>query len=196
MKKKTAVSKDKAPRKAPAKKKFRKKGLIMLHYGDGKGKTTAALGTALRAVGRNWKVAMVQFIKGSWKTGEVEAAKSFFKGRFDVYVMGEGFTWDTQRFDQDVATARKAWEKCRELLYDKEHELVIWDEILYCIKYNFLDTGEVLRALKKKPAAKHVILTGNHAPAALVRIADLVTEMRCHKHPYQKGFLAQPGIDY
>lgn len=195
MKKTKAPLKDKAPRKAPPKKKFRKKGLIMLHYGDGKGKTTAALGTALRALGRGWNVAMVQFIKGNWKTGELEAAK-LFKERFHVYVLGEGFTWDTGLFDRDAAAAEKAWKKCREILHDKEHELVIWDEILYCLKYNFLDLGEVVRELRKKPPGKHVILTGNYAPSALVRIADLVSEMRSHKHPYQKGFMAQPGIDY
>ena len=192
---KKPVLKDKAPRKAPKPKKFKKKGLILLHYGDGKGKSTAAFGTALRALGRGWKVAVVQFIKGKWKTGEGEAEK-FFAGRLKFFVMGEGFTWDTGLFDRDVETAGRAWKKAVEVLHDKNYDLVIWDEVLYALKYNFLNLGDVMRELRRKPAFKHIILTGNFAPPALVRMADLVTEMRCVKHPYQNGLLAQPGIDY
>lgn len=186
---------DKAPRKHEDIKEFTKKGLILVNTGDGKGKSTAAFGTAVRAIGRGYKVAMVQFIKGKWKTGEEQAMKTF-GDQFELFVMGEGFTWNTQNFEQDVATAEKAWAKCRELLNDSEHDLVIFDEINYVMKYNFLNPAEIVSALKQKPEMKHVILTGGGAPAELVEIADLVTEMKCVKHPYQKGIKAQPGIEY
>lgn len=186
---------DKAPRAHKEIKEFKKKGLVLVNTGDGKGKSTAAFGTALRAIGRGYKVAMVQFIKGKWKTGEVEAAGKF-GGQFKIYIMGEGFTWDTKNFEQDVKTARKAWEKCKQILHDKEHQVVIFDEINYVMKYNFLDTAEVVEEIKKKPPLKHVILTGGGAPPELIEAADLVTEMKCIKHPYEKGIKAQPGIEY
>lgn len=186
---------DKAPRQGPRIDSFEKKGLVILHTGGGKGKTTAALGTALRAIGRGWRVAMVQFIKGKWKTGEIKAAEKF-GDQFKIFPMGEGFTWETRSFEADVRTAQKAWARCVELLNDSEHELVIFDEINYALQYNFLQTGEVLEALKKKPPLKHVILTGNGAPPGLIEIADLVTEMKCVKHPFEKGIPAQPGIEY
>lgn len=189
-------NKDRAPRlwKAPARRKPAH-GLVIVHTGDGKGKSTAAFGTALRMLGQGGRVAVVQFIKGSWKTGE-EAAARKFGSRFRFYAMGEGFTWTTKDYARDVAAARRAWKKCVSLLKDKTHSLVIFDEINYCLKYNFLKTSEVLAMLRRKPADKHVILTGNGAPSALIRFADLATEMRCIKHPFQKGILAQPGIDY
>ncbi len=186
---------DKAPRKNQIIKEFKKKGLILVNTGDGKGKSTAAFGTALRAIGRGYKVAMVQFIKGKWKTGEVEAAKEF-GARFKIFMIGDGFTWDTQNFEQDVKTAERAWQKCRELLHDDIHQVVIFDEINYVMKYNFLDPAVIAAELKKKPPLKHVILTGGGAPAEIVELADLVTEMKCIKHPYQQGIKAQPGIEY
>lgn len=174
---------------------YTKKGLIIVHTGDGKGKSTAAFGTALRALGRGYKVAIVQFIKGNWKTGE---SKFFakFPDQCQMISMGEGFTWDTKNFDQDVKTAQKAWAKCVEFLHDDVHQLVIFDEINYTLHYNFLNLQDVLNELKKKPVMKHVILTGNNAKPELMEMADLVSEMRCIKHPYQKGIKAQPGIDY
>ena len=187
---------DQSPRGHKIKGEFKKVGLILVNTGGGKGKSTAAFGTALRAIGRGYKVAMVQFIKGKWKTGEVEAAKKFFGKQFEIFTIGDGFTWDTQNFEQDVKTAHKAWKKCQEILQDKEHELVIFDEINYVMKYNFLDPAQVVAALRKKPPLKHVILTGNGAPESLIEIADLVTEMKCLKHPYEKGIKAQPGIEY
>ncbi len=186
---------DKAPRAHQVIKEFKKKGLILVNTGDGKGKSTAAFGTALRALGRGYRVAMVQFIKGKWKTGEVEAAKTF-GDRFEVFTIGDGFTWDTKNFEQDVKTAGRAWEKCKEILHDQGHQLVIFDEINYVLKYNFLGIAEVVEALKKKPPFKHVILTGGGAPQELIEAADLVTEMKCIKHPYQRGIKAQPGIEY
>lgn len=190
-----AAKKDKAPRGHKISGEYKKKGLILVNTGDGKGKSTAAFGTALRAIGRGYKVAMVQFIKGKWKTGEVEAAK-LFGDKFKIFTIGDGFTWDTQNFEQDVKTARKAWDKCREILHDTEHQVVIFDEINYVMKYNFLPASEIAAALKAKPPLKHVILTGGGAPEEIVDLADLVTEMKCIKHPYQKGIKAQPGIEY
>ena len=166
-----------------------------MNTGDGKGKSTAAFGTAFRAIGRGYKVAMVQFIKGKWKTGEEKAAKKFGPS-FKIFPMGEGFTWETQNFARDVKKAEEAWDKCLEFLQDKEHEVVIFDEINYVLKYNFLDVKKIIKALKKKPPLKHVILTGGGAPQELIDIADLVTEMKCIKHPYYQGIPAQPGIEY
>ena len=191
-----AVRKDKAPRGHVTKKSQHiKKGLILVNTGNGKGKSTAAFGTALRALGRGYKVSVVQFIKGKWHTGE-EMAVKFFGGNFKIFPMGEGFTWNTQDFARDVATARKTWEKCVEVLNDKEHQLVVFDEINYCLKYNFIDAAEVVKELRKKPPMKHVFLTGGGAPAEIIEIADLVTEMKCIKHPYEQGILAQAGIEY
>lgn len=186
---------DRAPRNHRVTGEATKKGLIIVNTGDGKGKTTAAFGTAIRALGRGYKVAMVQFIKGKWKTGEVELAKKLGDD-FKIFTMGEGFTWETQNFEQDIKTARRAWEKCVEILHDKEHQLVIFDEINYCMKYNFVDAKEVISELRKKPPQKHVILTGGGAPQPLIDAADLVTEMKSIKHPYEQGIKAQPGIEF
>ena len=186
---------DKAPRNHKTAGDYQKKGLILVNTGDGKGKSTAAFGTAIRALGRGYKVAMVQFIKGKWKTGEEKSFK-MFGDQFHHFVMGDGFTWDTQNFKKDVETALKAWEKCKTLLHDKEHQVVIFDEINYVMKYNFLNPSEIVRELKDKPPLKHVILTGGGAPPELIELADLVTEMKCIKHPYHKGIKAQPGIEY
>ncbi len=186
---------DKAPRDHKTAGDNKKVGLILVNTGDGKGKSTAAFGTALRAIGTGYKVAMVQFIKGKWKTGEVEAAKCF-GDKFKIFTIGDGFTWNTQNFDQDVKTAQKAWEKCREILHDTEHEVAIFDEINYVMKYNFLSPAEIIKELKAKPPLKHVILTGGGAPPEIIELADLVTEMKCIKHPYHRGIKAQPGIEY
>ncbi len=187
--------KDAAPRQHDEIKKAIRKGLLMVHTGDGKGKTTAALGTAFRAMGRNFKVAMVQFIKGEWKPSELKTA-ALFAGKMDVFTMGDGFTWKTQNFQQDVASARKAWEKCKEILADPQYQLVIFDELNYVMKFNFLPVAEVIEGLKQKPPMMHVIVTGRSAPQELIDMADLVTEMKCIKHPYEKGIKAQPGIEY
>jgi len=186
---------DKAPRSHKDIKKSVRKGLIIVHTGKGKGKSTAAFGTAIRAMGCGKKVAIVQFIKGKWTPGEVK----FFKKSPElcqIYSMGDGFTWNTQDFDKDVQTAQEAWKKCIQFLHDSEHFLVIFDEINYVLKYNFLNINDIIEELKKKPPLKHVILTGNGAPEELIELSDLVTEMHCIKHPYQQGIKAQPGIEY
>jgi len=186
--------KDKAPRQHRIpKKKPVKKGLILVNTGNGKGKSTAAFGTAMRAAGCGMKVAIIQFIKGKWKTGEEQSAK---KLGIQFIPMGEGFTWDTQSFKRDVRAARRAWKLCKRMMQDKTHHLVIFDEINYCLKYNFLETKEILKALAKKPPLKHVCLTGGGAPQELIDFADLVTEMKCVKHPYEQGILAQRGIEF
>ena len=189
------VTEDKAPRQHEDIKQAIRKGLLIVNTGDGKGKTTAALGIAFRALGRNYKIAMVQFIKGKWKPGEVKAAE-IFADKMVVYPMGDGFTWKTQNLAQDIASARKAWEKCKEILADPQYNVVIFDELNYVMKYNFLPVSEVIEGLKLKPPLTHVIITGRSAPQQLIDIADLVTEMRCVKHPYQQGIKAQPGIEY
>lgn len=186
---------DKAPRRNPTIKPTDKKGLIIVHTGSGKGKSTAAFGTAVRAMGWGKRVGIVQFMKGAWKTGEEKFFRKF-PDQCVIYSIGKGFTWETQSFEDDVQTAQKAWARCRDLLDDPRYFLVIFDEINYAFKYNFLDIQEVICHLKNKPAMKHVILTGNGAPKELISIADLVTDMKCVKHPYRQGIKAQPGIEY
>ena len=186
---------DKAPRDNVVIQEYTKKGLIMVNTGDGKGKSTAAFGTVFRSLGRGYKVAIVQFIKGQWKTGEEEALKKF-GDQCQIHAMGEGFTWETQNFEEDVKRARVAWDLCKKFLHDKEHDLVMFDELNYVLKYNFLDVKEIVEELGKKPALKHVFITGGGAPKEIMDIADLVTEMKCVKHPYHQGIKAQPGIEY
>ena len=186
---------DRAPRAHHDVTEAKRKGLIIVYTGDGKGNTTAVLGLAFRALGRRYRVAVGQFIKGKWKTGEHAFAKEL-AGRVDFFPMGDGFTWITQNYEQDVASARRAWAKCLELLLDERYQIVIFDELSYVIKYNFLSVEEVLDGLKRKPSRTHVVITGRDAPAALIAVADLVTEMREIKHPYQMGIKAQPGVDY
>ena len=186
---------DRAPRQYRETAVAIRKGLLIIYTGDGKGKTTAALGLVFRALGRGQRVAMVQFIKGKWKTGEAKMAQEL-AGRVDFFSMGDGFTWDTKNYEQDVASARRAWAKCRELLVDPRYQIVIFDELSYVITYNFLSVQDVLEGLKRKPPRTHVVITGRNAPPELIEIADLVTEMREIKHPYRAGIKAQPGVDY
>lgn len=189
------VPEDRAPRTFKDTAAAIRKGLVIIYTGDGKGKTTAALGLIFRALGRGWRVAVVQFIKGRWKTGEAAMAREL-AGRVDWFSMGEGFTWVTRNYEQDVASARKAWAKCLELLTDTHYQIVIFDELNYVLKYNFLPVEEVLEGLQRKPPRMHVVITGRDAPPALIEAADVVTEMREIKHPYRAGINAQPGIDY
>ena len=189
------TAEDRAPRRYVGPKVALRKGLVIVYTGDGKGKTTAALGLAFRALGRGYKIAVVQFIKGKWKTGEADLAKELC-GRMDWFEMGDGFTWITQNYEEDVASARRAWAKCLELLTDPKYQIVIFDELNYVIAYNFLSIEEVLEGLKRKPLQTHVVITGRDARQELIAIADLVTEMREIKHPYQVGIKAQPGVDY
>jgi cob(I)alamin adenosyltransferase len=186
---------DKAPRSQPTFEKRITKGLIIVNTGDGKGKTTAGFGTVFRALGRGYKVAIVQFIKGKWVTGESKALERF-GDQVEFHAMGDGFTWDTQNLEQDKATARRTWEKCLELIRAKKHKVLFFDELNYTLGYGFLSVEDVVRGLKEKGPQTHIIITGRRAPPEIIELADLVTEMREIKHPYNQGIQAQPGIDY
>ena len=174
-----------------------RRGLILINTGPGKGKTTAALGTALRAVGCGMKVLMLQFLKGSWHYGELDAVEVFGEN-FVLKQMGRGFVkvGGAETDPEDVRMVEAAWAEAREAIYSGEWDLVILDEINYAIGYKMLDAAVVAEALKGKPEMVHVILTGRNAHPMLVELADTVTEMREVKHAYQKGILAQRGIEY
>jgi cob(I)alamin adenosyltransferase len=175
-----------------------RKGLIIVLTGPGKGKTTAALGTALRAVGQGLKVLMVQFIKGSWHYGELDAAKMLGEERLKILPMGRGFVkvGAEKPHPEDVRRVEEAWQFARGEILSERYDLVILDEINYAISYKMLAPELVVETLKNKPENVHVILTGRNAHPALQEVADMVTEMREVKHPYQKGVLAQRGIEY
>ena len=175
-----------------------RKGLIIVHTGPGKGKTTAALGTAFRAVGQGLKVLMVQFIKGSWHYGELDAAKMLGDERLKIMPMGRGFVKvGAEKPDpEDVRMVEEAWQFASGEILSGRYEMVILDEINYAISYKMLSPEPVAETLKRKPEMVHVILTGRNAHPMLIEMADLVTEMREVKHPYQKGILAQRGIEY
>ena len=172
-----------------------RRGLILINTGDGKGKTTAALGTALRAVGNGMRVLMLQFIKGSSTYGELEAVKAFGE-RFVLRQMGRGFVKVDGAEAEDVRLVEAAWAEAREAISGGEWDLVVLDEINYAISYGMLDAAVVAETLRGKPERVHVILTGRNADPRLVELADTVTEMRAVKHAYQKGIKAQRGIEY
>jgi cob(I)alamin adenosyltransferase len=174
-----------------------RRGLILINTGPGKGKTTAAMGTALRAVGNGMRVLMLQFLKGSWHYGELDAAEAF-GGRFVMEQMGRGFVkvGGAETDVEDIRLVEAAWVEAREAIYSGEWDMVVLDEINYAIGYGMLDAAVVAAALSGRPEMVHVILTGRGAHPLLVEMADTVTEMREVKHAYQKGILAQRGIEY
>jgi cob(I)alamin adenosyltransferase len=171
------------------------KGLLMINTGNGKGKTTAALGLALRASGHGHRVCFIQFIKGSWKYGEMEALKRF-EDLIDFKVMGRGFTWKSEDLEKDKAMARTAWETAREAMTSGRYHLVVLDEFTYVLNYAMVELEEVLAVLKTKPSDLHILITGRDAPAALVSAADLVTDMQVVKHPFDEGVHAQKGVEF
>jgi cob(I)alamin adenosyltransferase len=179
-----------------------KKGLVIVHTGPGKGKTTSALGLGLRAVGQGLRVLMVQFIKGSWHYGELDGAdmlnKAMGEERFKIIPMGRGFVKiGVEKPDpEDVRLVEEAWAFASRAIMGSEHDLVILDEINYAISYGMLDPEKVVETLQQKPEMVHVVLTGRNAHPLILEIADLVTEMREVKHPYHKGIVAQRGIEY
>lgn len=174
----------------------REKGLIIVHTGNGKGKTTAALGMVLRSLGHGYRVAIVQFIKGAWEPAEKEAL-SKWSDQLEFQAMGEGFSWETQDRDRDAAKAHEAWETGLEYIINPAFKLVLLDEINVALKLGYLQVEEILAGLDRKPEDCHVILTGRGAPAALIDRADLVTEMTLVKHPFrEQGVKAQPGIEF
>jgi cob(I)alamin adenosyltransferase len=174
-----------------------RRGLIIVNTGPGKGKTTAAMGTALRALGQGMRVLMLQFLKGSWHYGELDAAQAF-GDRFVMKQMGRGFVkvGGAETDPEDIKMVEEAWNEAERALLSGEWDLVILDEINYAISYGMLDPAKVVAALQQKPPMAHVILTGRNAHPSIVAIADTVTEMRQVKHAYEQGVLAQRGIEY
>ena len=169
-------------------------GLVIVNTGKGKGKTTAAMGTALRAWGRGLKVIILQFIKHSTANfGEQRAAQ---KMGLEMRAMGDGFTWRSQDLDKTADLAVAHWEDCKMIIASGEYDLIVLDEFTYPMHYGWVDTNEVIEVLKNRPEMQHIIITGRNAPEALMDYADLVTEMQVIKHPYQKGIKAQPGIEF
>ena len=170
------------------------KGLVIINTGNGKGKTTAAMGVLFRAWGRDMKVVMLQFIKHTTANfGEQRAAK---KIGVTVRAMGDGFTWRSQNLEQSADLARALWEDVKEVIASGEYDVVILDEFTYPMHYGWIPVEDVIEVLKNRPEMQHVIITGRHAPEALVEYADLVTEMKVIKHPYEQGIKAQPGIEF
>lgn len=173
------------------------KGLLMVHTGDGKGKTTAALGLLMRAAGRGLKCCLIQFMKSkNDRYGEHEAAD---KLGIEVHTMGDGFTWDTKDPAQDIKTSEETWALCVEKMRSKEYELIVFDELVYVLDYKFLNVNKILQEIKEVRAEQphlHIVLTGRNAPPELVEAADLVTEMREIKHPFNAGIFAQQGIEF
>jgi len=174
-----------------------RKGLILINTGPGKGKTTAAMGTALRAVGNGMRVLMLQFLKGSWHYGELDAAKAF-GDNFVLRQMGRGFVkiGGAETDPEDIRLVEEAWQEARRAILSGDWDLVILDEINYAISYGMLDPAKVVETLNARPDRVHVILTGRNAHPSLIAIADTVTEMRQLKHAYEQGILAQKGIEY
>ncbi|MGK7906308.1 MAG: cob(I)yrinic acid a,c-diamide adenosyltransferase [Synechococcus sp.] len=173
------------------------KGLVIVNTGDGKGKSSAAFGVIFRALGHGLKVGVVQFIKGAWEPGEAKLLKSMHSPLVEFHALGEGFTWETQDRDRDIANVHRAWEKSLELIVSGDFHVVLLDEINIAIKLGYLDVETVLAGLAQKPEDVHVILTGRGAPPELIERADLVTEMKLVKHPFrEQGIKAQRGIEY
>jgi cob(I)alamin adenosyltransferase len=173
------------------------KGLLIVHTGAGKGKTSAALGMVFRHIGHGLPVAVVQFTKApEWVTGEALLLRRFPE-LCTLEIMGEGFTWDTQDRERDVAAARRAWERAKELILDDRHRMVLLDELNIVLRYDYLPLDEVIAFLTaRKPPDKHVVVTGRNAKPELIEIADLVTEMTLVKHPFRAGVKAQKGVEY
>ncbi len=171
------------------------KGLLIVHTGKGKGKSTAAFGLVFRALGNGMKVGIVQFVKGKWETGE-RAALDRFGDQVTINTMGEGFTWETQDRQRDIEAARQAWETAKKLIADDDYQMVLLDELNIVLRYDYLDVAEIVETLKSKPEMKHVIVTGRNAKDELIEAADLVTDMTQIKHPFRSGVKAQVGIEF
>ncbi|WP_319550224.1 cob(I)yrinic acid a,c-diamide adenosyltransferase [Desulfogranum marinum] len=172
-----------------------KKGLLLVFTGNGKGKTTSAIGLSIRAAGNNMPICFIQFIKGSWKYGELDALKRF-DDLIDFHVMGRGFTWKSDDLEKDKALARCGWEKAKEAISSGKYKMVVLDEFTYLLKYGMLEKEEVLQVLKNKPEDVHLVITGRDALPEIIDAADLVTEMQAVKHPYKSGIKAQKGIEF
>ena len=191
------MAKKKAARDRIMATKQGEKGLIIVHTGAGKGKSSSAFGMIVRCVAHGFPCAVVQFIKGAWDTGERRLLTGHFGDLCQFHAMGEGFTWETQDRARDIAAARTGWEKAKELIADPTLRMVVLDEINIALRYDYLDVGEVVTFLKEeKPPLTHVVLTGRNAKQELIDAADLVTEMTLVKHPFRSGIKAQPGVEF
>jgi cob(I)alamin adenosyltransferase len=191
------MAKKKAARDKIMAGKTQERGLLIVHTGKGKGKSTAAFGMVFRAIAHDIPCAVVQFIKGGMDTGERKLIEEHFSGICQFYTMGEGFTWETQDRERDIQHARAAWEKAKELIRDSSIRLVLLDEMNIALRYDYIPLDEVLHFLRtEKPADTHVIITGRNAADALLEAADLATEMTLIKHPFRSGVKAQAGIEF
>ncbi len=193
----TKMAKKKAARDKIMATKTDKKGLIIVHTGKGKGKSSAAFGMIFRCIAHGMKSAVVQFIKGGMDCGERDLINDKFSDICEFHTMGEGFTWETQDRTRDVEMAQAAWEKSKELIRDPSNTMVLLDEINIAIRYDYVDVNEVVKFLvDEKPEMTHVVLTGRNAADELIEIADLVTEMELVKHPFRSGIKAQQGVEF
>lgn len=191
------MAKKKAARDRMMAQKSGEKGLIIVHTGAGKGKSSSAFGMILRSIAHGYPCAVVQFIKGAWDTGERRLITGNFGDLCQFHAMGEGFTWETQDRARDIAAASAGWEKAKELIRDARIRMVVLDEINIALRYDYLDIAEVVAFLTtEKPPLTHVVLTGRNAKQELIDAADLVTEMTLVKHPFRSGIKAQPGVEF
>ena len=189
------MAKRKAARNRMLATKTEERGLVIVHTGTGKGKSTAAFGMVMRAIGHGMRVGIVQFIKGVWDTGERHVLQHFPE-LVTCRAMGEGFTWDTQDRARDIAAARAAWDAARAMIADPGYRLILLDELNIVLRYDYLPIAEVVETLRAKPRDLHVVVTGRNAKPELIEIADLVTEMTLVKHPFRGGVKAQAGIEF
>ena len=189
------MAKKKAARNKIMATKTKTGGLLVVHTGKGKGKSTAAFGMICRGIGHGMRVGVVQFVKGKWETGEKKVLEAF-SDQVTIHTMGEGFTWDTQDLNRDITAAQAAWEQAKLMMNDPSYSMVLMDELNIVLRYDYLELEEVLRTLSNKRKELHVIVTGRNAKEQLIEAADLVTEMTMIKHPFRSGFKAQAGIEF
>ena len=189
------AAKKKAAREKMLAAKTIEKGLLIVHTGRGKGKSTAAFGLVMRALGHGMRVGIVQFVKGKWETGERSVLERY-SDLVPIRAMGEGFTWDTQDRERDIAAAKKAWDASKEMISSGDYDLVVLDELNIVLRYESLPLGEVVDFLSNRPEMLHVVVTGRNAKNDLIEAADLVTEMTQIKHPFRSGVKAQKGIEF
>ena len=189
------MSKKKAARNKIMATKTKTGGLLVVHTGKGKGKSTAAFGMVCRGIGHGMRVGIVQFVKGKWESGEKKVLEAF-TDQVTIHTMGEGFTWDTQDLDRDIAAAQAAWNQAKVMMADPSYSMVLMDELNIVLRYDYLPIDEVVETLRSKREELHVIVTGRNAKDPLIEAADLVTEMTMIKHPFRSGFKAQAGIEF
>ena len=189
------MAKKKAARDKILATKTIEKGLVIVHTGKGKGKSTAAMGLAIRAIGHGMKVGIVQFVKGVWETGE-RGVLDKFPDLVSIKAMGDGFTWETQDRERDIKAAETAWAASKEMIASGDYKMVILDELNIVLRYDYIPLDDVIETLKSKPKDLHVVITGRNAKDDLIEVADLVTEMTLIKHPFRGGVKAQVGIEF